>query len=97
MKGLIKAAIASRNNAGQDYIEGFIKGVDYYKRHLWKSSDKTPKKDKLLLLQLSNEMLVFGKFEGWGYSFSISEEHLMDRVSVERYLYLDDLFPCENT
>lgn len=44
--------------------DGIIDGADYYKKHLWHTSDKTPKKDHPLLLQLSNGMLVFGKFEG---------------------------------
>lgn len=91
MKGLIKAAIASRNDASQDYIEGFRRGAEYHKRHLWHTSDKTPKKDRDLLLQLSNGMLVFGKFEGWGYSFSVPEENLLDKVEVVKWMYINDI------
>lgn len=91
MKGLVKAAIASRNNVSQDYIEGFRRGAEYHKRHLWHTSDKTPKKDHLLLLLLSNEMLVFGKFEGWGYSFSVPEENLLDKVEIIKWMYINDI------
>lgn len=91
MKGIIKAAMASRCNADQSFIEGFSRGADYYKKHLWHTADKTPKKDKPLLLQLSDGMLVFGKFEGWGYSFSVPEEKLLDKVEVVRWLYLKDI------
>lgn len=91
MKGLIKSAMTSRANASQDYIEGFLRGAEWHKRNLWHTSDKTPKKNRDLLLQLSNGMLVFGKFEGWGYSFSISEEYIIDKVKVEKYLYIDDI------
>ena len=34
MKGIIKAAMASRCNADQSFIEGFSRGADYYKKHL---------------------------------------------------------------
>lgn len=91
MKGIIKAAIASRNGVSQDYIEGFRKGVEHHKRHLWHTSDKTPKKDRHLLLQLSNGMLVFGKFEGWGYSFSVPEENLLDKIEVVKWMYINDI------
>ena len=91
MKGIIKAAMASRNDASQDYIEGFQKGAEYHKRHLWHTSDKTPMKDRDLLLQLSNGMLVFGKFEGWGYSFPVPEENLLDKVEVIKWMYINDI------
>lgn len=73
------------------FVEGFVKGADYYKERLWHNSGETPKKDQPLLLQLSNGLLVFGKFEGWGYSFSVPEENLLDKVEVLKFLYLKDL------
>ena len=91
MKGLIKSAMTSRADASQDYIEGFIRGAEWHKRNLWHTSDKTPKKNRDLLLQLSNGMLVFGKFEGWGYSFSVPEENLFDEVEVIKWMYLSDI------
>lgn len=73
------------------FIEGFTKGANYYKEHLWHTSDKTPKKDQPLLLHLSNGMLVFGKFEGWGYSFSVPEENLLDKIEVIKWMYINDI------
>ena len=73
------------------FIEGFSKGANFYKENLWHTSDKTPKKGQNLLLYLSNGMLVFGKFEGRGYSFSIPEENLLDKIEVIRWMYLKDI------
>jgi hypothetical protein len=47
----------------------FIEATEGSKKDLWHTSDKIPKKNRPLLLQLSNGMLVFGKFEGWGIHF----------------------------
>lgn len=73
------------------FVEGFVKGASYYKKHLWHPSSETPKKDAPLLLQLDNDTIVFGKFEGWGYTYSVSEEKLLDKVEVVRWLYLKDI------
>ena len=80
----------------QTYVEmlllrGFPKGANFCKENLWHTSDKTPKKGKNLLLYLSNGMLVFGKFEGWGYSFSIPEENLPNKIEVIKWMYLKDI------
>ena len=63
--------------------EILIEATEGSKKDLWHTSDKIPKKNRPLLLQLSNGMLVFGKFEGWGYSFSIPEP----LYKIERDLY----------
>lgn len=66
----------------------FIEATEGSKKDLWHTSDKIPKKNRPLLLQLSNGMLVFGKFEGWGYSFSIPEP--LDKIEIVKWMYIND-------
>lgn len=51
------------------FNNGFVRGANNYKEHLWKSADKNPKKNVPLLLLLSNETMALGNFEGWGLFF----------------------------
>ena len=68
--------------------EILIEATEGSKKDLWHTSDKIPKKNRPLLLQLSNGMLVFGKFEGWGgYSFSIPEP--LYKIEIVKWMYID--------
>lgn len=73
------------------FINGFIKGANNYKEHLWKSADKNPKKNVPLLLFLSNETMTLGNFEGWGYSFGVPVDSLNEKVEVVAWLYIADI------
>lgn len=73
------------------FVKGFEKGAKWYKEHIWHPASETPKQNTPLLIHLSNGALVQGKFEGWGYSFSVPEEKLLDKVEVVRWLYLKDI------
>jgi hypothetical protein len=59
--------------------EILIEATEGSKKDLWHTSDKIPKKNRPLLLQLSNGMLVFGKFEGWGVFIFHSRTALQNR------------------
>lgn len=73
------------------FVRGFEKGAKWYRTHLWHNACETPKQNVPLLIYLSNGALVQGKFEGGGYSFSVPEENLLDKIEVTKWMYINDI------
>ena len=74
------------------FIEGFRKGAKWYRKNLWHDASKeSPKKNKPLLIYLSNGLLVKGYFSDRGYIHPTTESFVNENICVIKWLYIKDL------